>query len=244
MPSDSFAMPGNQKTYGPGTIAVHGGQVPDAATGSRAVPIHQTTSYVFRDTEHAANLFALKELGNIYTRIMNPTTDVVEKRVAALEGGSGALGHSSGSAAVTNSILNIAGQGDHIVSASQLYGGTYNLFRYTLPKMGIEVSFVDAEDPESQPRTPLGYSVGRWEGNTLVVTTTRISDIYFDDRGAPQSEDAVVVERYTLSEDETRLDYESIHTDPVNFTEPARLVGYWDWVPGEQIRRFDCVPPE
>jgi len=105
------------------------------------------------------------------------------------------------------------------------------------------IHLADAEDPDSQPRTPVGYSVGRWEGNTLVVTTTRISDIYFDDRGAPQSEDTVIVERFTLSEDETRLDYESIHTDPLNFTEPARLTGHWDWVPGEQVRRFDCVPP-
>ena len=95
----------------------------------------------------------------------------------------------------------------------------------------------------TQPRTQIGYSVGRWEGNTLVVTTTRISDPYFDDRGTPQGESAEIVERFTLSEDETRLDYASIHTDPVTFTEPARLVGYWDWVPGEQVRAFDCVVP-
>lgn len=132
-----------------GTLAVHAGQVPDPSTGSRAVPIYQTTSYSFRDTEHAANLFALKELGNIYTRIMNPTTDVLEQRVAQLEGGTAALAHSSGSAAITNAILNIAGAGDHIVSVSQLYGGTFNLFHYTLPKLGIEVSFVDGEKPES-----------------------------------------------------------------------------------------------
>jgi O-acetylhomoserine (thiol)-lyase len=132
-----------------GTKSVHAGQAPDPTTGSRAVPIYQTTSYVFRDTEHAANLFALKELGNIYTRIMNPTTDVLEQRVAALEGGSAALALSSGSAAVTNAILNIAGAGDHIVSVAQLYGGTYNLFHYTLPKLGIDVSFVDGDDPEA-----------------------------------------------------------------------------------------------
>ena len=130
-----------------GTHALHAGQAPDAATHSRAVPIYQTTSYTFRDTEHAANLFALKELGNIYTRIMNPTTDVVEQRVAALEGGTAALAHASGSAAVTNAILNVCGAGDHLVSVAQLYGGTYNLFHYTLPKLGIEVSFVDGEDP-------------------------------------------------------------------------------------------------
>lgn len=138
-----------QSSFRPATLAVHAGQEPDPTTGSRAVPIYQTTSYAFRDTEHAANLFALKELGNIYTRIMNPTTDVVEKRVAALEGGTAALAHASGSAAVTNAVLNIAGAGDHIVSVAQLYGGTYNLFRYTLPKLGIEVSFVDGEDPEA-----------------------------------------------------------------------------------------------
>jgi len=131
------------------TKALHAGQTVDPTTLSRAVPIYQTTSYSFRDTEHAANLFSLKELGNIYTRIMNPTTDVLEQRVAALEGGSGALAHASGSAAVTNAILNVARAGDHIVSVSQLYGGTYNLFHYTLPKLGIEVSFVDAEDPEA-----------------------------------------------------------------------------------------------
>jgi O-acetylhomoserine (thiol)-lyase len=132
-----------------GTKALHAGQSIDPATGSRAVPIYQTTSYGFRDSEHAAKLFALEELGNIYTRIMNPTTDVVEQRVAALEGGSAGLAHASGSAAITNAILNLASAGDHIVSVSQLYGGTYNLFHYTLPRLGIEVSFVDAQDPES-----------------------------------------------------------------------------------------------
>lgn len=130
-----------------GTNCVHAGQAPDPATGARAVPIYQTTSYLFRDTEHAANLFALKELGYIYTRIHNPTTAVLEERIAALEGGSGALAHASGSAAITNAILNVASAGGHIVSQSQLYGGTYNLFHYTLPRMGIEVSFVDGEDP-------------------------------------------------------------------------------------------------
>lgn len=158
----------SDQQYRMGTLAVHAGQAPDPATGSRAVPIYQTTSYTFRDTEHAANLFALKELGNIYTRIMNPTTDVLEQRVAALEGGTAALAHASGSAAVTSAILNVAGAGDHIVSVSQLYGGTYNLFHYTLPKLGIEVSFVDGEDPESfrqaiQPNTKALY--GETQGN-------------------------------------------------------------------------------
>ncbi len=131
------------------TLQVHAGQVPDPTTGSRAVPIYQTTSYVFNDTEHAANLFALKEFGNIYTRLMNPTTDVFEKRVAALEGGVAALAVASGSAAITYAILNIAQTGDEIVSASTLYGGTYNLFSTTLPKMGIKTTLVDPDDPEN-----------------------------------------------------------------------------------------------
>ena len=140
-------------TYsGFGTKALHAGQTPDPTTGSRAVPLYQTSSFVFRDTEHAANLFALKELGNIYTRIMNPTTDVLEQRIAALEGGSAALAFASGQAAITNTILNLAGAGDHIVSVAQLYGGTYNLFHHTLPKLGIEVSFVDAADPQAFKR--------------------------------------------------------------------------------------------
>jgi O-acetylhomoserine (thiol)-lyase len=150
---------------GLGTKALHAGQVPDPTTGSRAVPIYQTTSYVFRDTEHAANLFGLKELGNIYTRLMNPTTDVFEQRVAALEGGTAALAHASGQAAITNAILNIAGAGDHIVSVSQLYGGTYNLFHYTLKKLGIDVTFVDAADPDAfrralRPNTKAFYGEG------------------------------------------------------------------------------------
>ncbi|MCU6797562.1 homocysteine synthase [Paenibacillus sp. WQ 127069] len=132
-----------------GTLAIHAGQEVDPATNSRAVPIYQTTSYTFRDTEHAANLFGLKEFGNIYTRLMNPTTDVFEKRIAALEGGVGALATASGQAAISFSILNIAGAGDEIVSATSLYGGTYNLFSQTLPKLGITVRFVDPSDPEN-----------------------------------------------------------------------------------------------
>jgi len=131
------------------TLQVHAGQKPDPTTGSRAVPIYQTTSYVFNNTEHAANLFALKEFGNIYTRIMNPTTDVFEQRLAALEGGVGALGVASGSAAITYAILNIAGAGDEIVSASTLYGGTYNLFAVTLPRLGVKTVFVNPDDPEN-----------------------------------------------------------------------------------------------
>src|SRR5262249_1517608 len=126
------------------TLALHGGQQSDPTTGARAVPIYQTTSYQFKDTEHAARLFGLQELGNIYTRIMNPTTDVLEQRIAALEGGIGALALASGQAAETAAILNIAGTGDNIVSSTDLYGGTYNLFRHTLPKLGITTRFVDA----------------------------------------------------------------------------------------------------
>lgn len=131
------------------TLSVHGGQEIDPSTMSRAVPIYQTTSYGFRDTDHAADLFALKEFGNIYTRIMNPTTDVLEKRVAALEGAPAALAVASGQAAITYSILNIAGAGDEIVSAASLYGGTYNLFSVTLPKLGINVKFVDPSNPDN-----------------------------------------------------------------------------------------------
>jgi len=129
------------------TLALHGGQVPDPTTGSRAVPIYQTTSYVFGDADHAASLFALAEAGNIYTRIMNPTTDVLEKRVALLEGGVGALAVASGQAAETLAVLNILRAGDEMVSATSLYGGTYNLFAVTFPKMGIKVHFVDPSDP-------------------------------------------------------------------------------------------------
>ncbi|SFI62507.1 O-acetylhomoserine (thiol)-lyase [Paenibacillus sp. UNC496MF] len=129
------------------TLSVHGGQEIDPATLSRAVPIYQTTSYGFRDTDHAANLFALKEFGNIYTRIMNPTSDVFEKRIAALEGAPAALAVASGQAAITYSILNIAQAGDEIVSATSLYGGTHNLFAHTLPKLGIQAKFVDPSNP-------------------------------------------------------------------------------------------------
>ena len=134
------------------TIALHGGQVPDPTTNARAVPIYQTTSYTFDDTQHAADLFALKVPGNIYTRIMNPTWDVLEQRLAALEGGIAACVTASGQAAVTYSILNVCRAGDNIVSVSTLYGGTYNLFAHTLPQFGIEVRFADPDDPESVAR--------------------------------------------------------------------------------------------
>ena len=163
-----------QTTPGFDTIALHGGQKPDPTTKARAVPIYQTTSYVFDSAEHAANLFGLKEFGNIYTRIMNPTTDVFEQRVAALEGGVGALAFASGSAAVTFSILNIAGAGDHVISANSLYGGTYNLFVHTLPRFGLDIELVDPSDPENfrralKPNTKLIYAetVGNPKLDTL-----------------------------------------------------------------------------
>ena len=131
------------------TLALHAGQAPDPTTGARAVPLYQTTSFVFKDSDHAANLFALKEFGNIYTRIMNPTTDVFEQRIAAIEGGTGALAVSSGQAASTLALLNITQVDDEIVSANNLYGGTYQLFHYTLPKLGREVKFVDSQKPEA-----------------------------------------------------------------------------------------------
>lgn len=131
------------------TLAVHAGQQPDPTTGSRAVPIYLTTAYNFRDADHAADLFSLKESGNIYTRLMNPTTDVFEQRIAALEGGVGALAFASGHAAIVAAIVNIAQAGDEIVSSSTLYGGTYNLFAHTLPRLGIKVKFVDPSKPEN-----------------------------------------------------------------------------------------------
>ena len=135
-----------------GTLALHAGQEPDPTTTSRAVPIYQTTSYVFKSTEHAANLFALKEFGNIYTRLMNPTTDVFEKRVAAIEGGTGALGVASGQSAITYALLAITRLGDEIVSGNNLYGGTYQLFHHTLPKLGRTVKFVDSRNLEAFKR--------------------------------------------------------------------------------------------
>jgi len=145
------------------TLALHGGQEPDPTTGSRAVPIYQTTSYQFKSTEHAANLFGLREFGNIYTRLMNPTTDVLEKRIAALDGGVGALAVASGQSAITLALLNIAQAGDEIVSADNLYGGTYNLFHYTFPRLGITVRFVKSNDLEAfrkaiTPRTKAVYA--------------------------------------------------------------------------------------
>ncbi len=159
------------------TLQVHAGQQPDPTTGARALPLYQTTAYQFRDTEHAANLFGLAEMGNIYTRIMNPTQDAVEQRLAALEGGVAALLLASGSAATTYSILNVAEAGDHIVSSPSLYGGTYNLFHYTLPKFGIEVTFVDdANNPESW-RKAVRPNTKAFFGETIANPKNEILDI-------------------------------------------------------------------
>jgi O-acetylhomoserine (thiol)-lyase len=139
----------SETSFGFNTLALHAGQEVDPTTLSRAVPIYQTSSYVFKSAEHAANLFGLKEFGNIYTRLMNPTTDVLEKRMAELDGGVAALAVASGQAASTYAVLNIASAGQNIISTNYLYGGTYNLFHYTLPKLGITVKFVDSSDPEN-----------------------------------------------------------------------------------------------
>lgn len=141
-----------QAQPGINTIALHAGQQPDPTTGSRAVPLYQTTSYVFKNTEHAANLFALKEFGNIYTRLMNPTTDVFEQRIAAIEGGTGALGVASGQAAISYALLAITRLGDHIVAGNNLYGGTYQLLHHTFPKLGRTATFVDSRDTEAFKR--------------------------------------------------------------------------------------------
>jgi len=164
------------------TLALHAGAEPDPATGARAVPIHQTTSYQFKNTEHAANLFGLKEFGNIYTRLMNPTNDVAEKRIAALEGGVGALVTASGQAAETFALLNLAQAGDHIISTTSLYGGTYNLLHYTLPRLGVEVSFVDAEDFDGlrkaiRPNTRAVYTESVGNPNLFLAPIEEIAKI-------------------------------------------------------------------
>ncbi|OFI48558.1 O-acetylhomoserine aminocarboxypropyltransferase [Floricoccus tropicus] len=164
------------------TIQLHGGQKVDKETGSRAVPIYQTTSYVFDDADHAAARFGLADAGNIYTRITNPTTDVLEQRLALLEGGVGALATASGSAAITYAIQNIASAGDHVVSASTIYGGTYNLFAHTLPQFGIETSFVDASDPENfrqaiQENTKAIFVESLGNPDTTIVELDKIAEI-------------------------------------------------------------------
>ena len=185
------------------TRQIHAGQQPDPATGARALPIYATTSYVFRDTEHAANLFGLAETGNIYTRIMNPTQDAVEQRIASLEGGVGALLLSSGQAAETLAILNIAEAGDHIVSSASLYGGTYNLFHYTLPKLGISVSFVEDQDDPEQWRAAtrentkafFAETIGNPQSNVLDITT--VADLAHE-AGVPLIVDNTIATPYLI----------------------------------------------
>jgi O-acetylhomoserine (thiol)-lyase len=185
------------------TKQVHAGATSDPTTGARATPIYQTTSYTFRDTEHAAALFGLTELGNIYTRIMNPTQDVLEQRVAALEGGIGAVAFASGQAAETLGILNIAEAGDHVVSSASLYGGTYNLFHYTFPKMGIEVSFVD--DPDDldawraavRPNTKLFYAETLGNPRNNVLDIRKVADAAHE-AGVPLMVDNTVPTPYLV----------------------------------------------
>ena len=192
----------NERKLALETLAVHAGQEIDPATMSRAVPIYQTTSYGFRDTDHAADLFALKQFGNIYTRIMNPTQDVFEQRVAALEGGPAALALSSGQAAITYSIMNIAGSGDEIVSASSLYGGTYNLFAITLPKFGITVNFVDPSDPENfrkaiTPKTKALYAESIGNPRCDILDIEAVSKIAHEN-GIPLIVDNTLASPYLL----------------------------------------------
>ena len=159
------------------TLQIHAGQVADPTTGARALPLYQTTAYQFRDTKHAADLFGLAELGNIYTRIMNPTQDAVEQRLAALEGGVAALLLSSGSAATTFAVLNVAQAGDHIVSSPNLYGGTYNLFHYTLPKFGVEVTFVEDPDDLESWKKAVRPNTKAFFGETIANPKNSILDI-------------------------------------------------------------------
>jgi O-acetylhomoserine (thiol)-lyase len=159
------------------TLSVHAGQEPDPTTGARAVPIYQTTSYVFKDADHAARLFALQEFGNVYTRLMNPTTDVFEKRVAALEGGAAALASASGQAAETLAITTLAGAGDEIVSTTSLYGGTYNLFHYTLPKLGVEVEFVEDQDNLDEWRSKVRDTTKAFYAETIGNPAGNVLDI-------------------------------------------------------------------
>ncbi len=191
-----------KKPFRPETQAIHSGQQLDPATFSRAVPIYQTSSFGFKDTEHAASLFNLSEQGYIYTRIVNPTTDVFEQRIAELEGGVGALGVASGQSATTFSVLNIASAGDEIVSASSLYGGTYNLFSSTLPKLGITVKFVNADNPEnfrnaitSKTKAIYAESVGNPQGNVLDIEA--VADIAHE-HGIPLIIDNTVPSPYLL----------------------------------------------
>jgi len=185
------------------TKQIHAGQSPDAATNARALPIYQTTSYTFNNTDHAAALFSLAEPGNIYTRLMNPTTDVVEQRIAALEGGVAALFLSSGQAAETFAILNIAGAGDHVVSSPRLYGGTYNLLHYTLPKLGIETTFVDNPDDVDSWRAAVRPNTKAFFAETISNPQIDILDIpgvagVAHDNGVPLIVDNTIATPYLI----------------------------------------------
>lgn len=192
-----------QQTWRFETKQVHSGAQPDPATNARAVPIYQTTSYVFDNTEHAKNLFALTEFGNIYTRIMNPTQAVVEERIAALEGGTGALLLASGQAAATFAVLNIAQSGDHIVSSSSIYGGTYNLFKYTLAKLGVEVTFVENQDDAAEwqravrPNTKLFFAETIGNPRVNVLDIALVSDVAHEN-GVPLIVDNTIATPYLI----------------------------------------------
>ncbi|MFT4232567.1 MAG: bifunctional o-acetylhomoserine/o-acetylserine sulfhydrylase [Leucobacter sp.] len=193
----------DQNAWGFETKQIHAGQQPDPATGARALPIHQTTAFVFDSTEQAANRFALAELGPIYTRITNPTQDVAEQRIAALEGGTAALLLASGQAAATFAVLNIANAGDHIVSSSSIYGGTYNLFKYSLAKLGIEVTFVeDQDDPAAwqravRPNTKLFFAESIANPRSNVLDIRSVADVAHEN-GLPLIVDNTVASPYLV----------------------------------------------
>ncbi len=233
----------DERPLGFETIALHGGQEPDPATNARAVPIYQTTSYVFNDSDHAARLFGLQEFGNIYTRIMNPTQDVLEKRITQLEGGVGALAFASGQAAETLTILNLASSGDEIVSTTSLYGGTYNLFHYTLPKLGITVKFVEpnaeAVKAAITDKTKAVYSETLGNPDLLTLDIEGVADVAHA-AGVPLILDNTMPTPYLVRPIELRLRYRRPFGDEIHWR--ARDV---DWRPRCRQRqvRLEGVGP-
>jgi O-acetylhomoserine (thiol)-lyase len=236
------------------TKQIHAGQQPCQATGARALPIYQTTSYVFEDTEHAAALFGLEVPGNIYTRIGNPTTDVVEQRVAALEGGVAALFLSSGQAAETFAILNLAAAGDHVVSSPRLYGGTYNLFHYSLPKLGIEVSFV--EDPDdldswraaARPNTKAFFAETISNPQIDVLDTPGVSAVAHDN-GVPLIVDNTVATPYLIQPIKQGADI-VVHSATKYLGGHGAAIagvivdgGTFDWTQGDRFPGFTTPDP-
>jgi O-acetylhomoserine (thiol)-lyase len=236
------------------TRQIHAGQQPDPTTGARALPIYATTSYVFRDTDHAAALFGLAESGNIYTRIMNPTQDVVEQRIASLEGGVGALLVSSGQAAETLAILNLAEAGDHIVSSASLYGGTYNLFHYTLPKLGIQVSFVEDQDDPEQWRAAtrentkafFAETIGNPQGNVLDIA--RVADLAHE-AGVPLIVDNTIATPYLIRPFEHGADI-VVHSATKYLGGHGTVIGgaivdggKFDWSAGGRFPGFTTADP-